>query len=70
MDVSTNITKLRVIFTSGMPAMNRNCIGYPVLVPRTSCLFPGLHTEILGMIARRIGLEIEPVIILQEQPYE
>ncbi|CAD5213980.1 unnamed protein product [Bursaphelenchus xylophilus] len=69
MSNTTNITKLRVLYTGGLPAVNTKCIGYPVQNPKKTCMFPGLHTEIMKLFADRLGLTVEPLFIHSEQPF-
>ncbi|CAD5210409.1 unnamed protein product [Bursaphelenchus okinawaensis] len=45
-----NKTHLRVLFAGGLPAVNTNCYDYPVILPRTTCQFPGLLVEENGTI--------------------
>ncbi|CAD5209540.1 unnamed protein product [Bursaphelenchus okinawaensis] len=63
-----NITTLRVLYTGGLPALNTDCFNAPVISPRKGCMFPGLHVEIIKLIATRLGLKIEPHYHPSEQP--
>ncbi|CAD5214821.1 unnamed protein product [Bursaphelenchus xylophilus] len=55
-----NSSVLRVLYAGGLPGINTNCTGFPVLTPRKSCQFPGLHVEIIKRIADVLNMTIEP----------
>ncbi|CAD5210411.1 unnamed protein product [Bursaphelenchus okinawaensis] len=63
-----NRTHLRVLFAGGLPAVNTDCHDYPVLTPRATCQFPGLHIEIIKRIADRMGLILDATYLEGELP--
>ncbi len=69
----THPAEFKVIFTMPPPgltnstAVMNDCRHFPTLKSSSECPYPGYCAEIIGVLARRLGMMVKPVVLSEEE---